>query len=100
MIRELFSTNTKKTIILIIYGLLILDFESTNSELLISMSLLPIVWYNTPRVIYINAKTDVKDILDENTGKSGIYIWINKLNGKQYVGSSINLGDKKNRSIK
>jgi len=66
-----------------------------TSDILISMSLLPIVWYNTPRVLYINAKTDIKDILDENDGKSGIYIWINKLNGKRYIGSASDLGNKK-----
>lgn len=58
------------------------------------MSLLLIVLYSTPRVLYINAKTDNKEILAENKNKSGIYIWINKINGKQYVGSAINLGDK------
>ena len=60
------------------------NFQLGTSDLFTSMSLLPIVWYNTPRVLYINAKLDIKEILDENKGKSGIYIWINKLNGKQY----------------
>jgi hypothetical protein len=46
-------------------------------------------------VLYINAKTDYKDILAENEGKSGIYIFINKINGKTYVGSATDLGDKK-----
>jgi hypothetical protein len=45
-------------------------------------------------VLYINAKTDYKDILAENEGKSGIYIFINKINGKTYVGSATDLGDK------
>lgn len=30
-------------------------------------------------------------IIKENRGKAGIYRWINNLNGKSYVGSSINL---------
>jgi group I intron endonuclease len=71
----------------------------TISDLIMSMSLLPIVWYNTPQVLYINAFTDIKQILDENKGKSGIYIWINKLNGKRYVGSALDLGDKKSGRI-
>jgi hypothetical protein len=66
-----------------------------TSDIFMSMSLLPIVWYNTPRVLYINAKTDIKEILDENKGKSGIYVWINKLSGKRYIGSAFDLGDKK-----
>lgn len=31
-----------------------------QTTLLPQMSLLPIVWYSTPRVLYINAKTDNK----------------------------------------
>lgn len=30
-------------------------------------------------------------IIDENRGKIGIYLWTNLINGKTYVGSSINL---------
>ena len=31
------------------------------------------------------------EILLENQGKSGVYIWENKINGNRYIGSSINL---------
>jgi len=75
--------------------LLTLDKSILNLDLFLSISLLPIVLYNSPRVLYINAKTDYKDILAENEGKSGIYIFINKINGKTYVGSATDLGDKK-----
>jgi group I intron endonuclease len=75
--------------------LLTFDKSILNLDLFVSMSLLPIVLYNSPRVLYINAKTDYKEILSENKGKSGIYIFINKINGNQYVGSAADLGDKK-----
>jgi hypothetical protein len=38
-----------------------------------------------------NAKTDRKQILQDNKDKSGIYMFKNLINGKQYVGSSNNL---------
>lgn len=30
-------------------------------------------------------------ILRDNKNKSGIYRWVNKVNGKSYIGSSVNL---------
>jgi len=42
---------------------------------------------------YENAKSDYKQILNENKGKSGIYLWYNRINGHTYVGQSKNLGD-------
>jgi group I intron endonuclease len=44
--------------------------------------------------LYENAKLSRNIILLENDGKSGIYIWINKINNKYYIGSSKNLGNK------
>jgi group I intron endonuclease len=44
--------------------------------------------------LYENAKLSRDIILLENDGKSGIYIWINKINNKYYIGSSKNLGNK------
>lgn len=46
-------------------------------------------------VLYVNILTEKKQILMENKGKSGIYIWINKKNNNSYVGSGLNLGDNK-----
>jgi len=40
---------------------------------------------------YHNADTCKAQILSENRNKSGIYKWTNLINGKQYIGSSINL---------
>ena len=42
-------------------------------------------------VSYNNAELLKKRIIKENRGKAGIYRWINNINGKSYVGSSINL---------
>lgn len=40
---------------------------------------------------YLNAETQRLEILNENEGKSGIYLWENRNNRKLYVGSSIDL---------
>jgi len=44
-----------------------------------------------PVVSYVNADTHKVQILSENNKKSGIYLWTNLINKKQYVGSSIDL---------
>lgn len=41
---------------------------------------------------YENPDLDKSLVIKENRGKSGIYRWTNLVNGKSYVGSSINLG--------
>jgi hypothetical protein len=43
--------------------------------------------------IYDNAESDRLQILSDNNGKSGIYIWINKINNKSYIGSGKDLGN-------
>lgn len=40
---------------------------------------------------YFNADTDKESALNDNKGKAGIYLWTNKINGKRYVGSSLDL---------
>ena len=40
---------------------------------------------------YENADKERHQILKENQGKSGVYRWRNLINGKRYIGSSINL---------
>jgi group I intron endonuclease len=44
-----------------------------------------------PEIIYVNACADKSKILKENINRSGIYRWINKINGKSYIGSSVSL---------
>jgi group I intron endonuclease len=44
-----------------------------------------------PVKIYENADTMKRQMSLENKGKSGIYRWINTLNGKTYIGSSVNI---------
>lgn len=43
------------------------------------------------KVVYNNPKSEKALILKENKGKSGIYLWTNKINGKKYVGSAVDL---------
>lgn len=45
-----------------------------------------------PMKSYANADLNKLLIIQENTGKSGIYRWVNLVNKKSYVGSSVNLG--------
>jgi len=41
--------------------------------------------------LYTNSDTCKEKILSENKNKSGIYMWTNSKNGKQYIGSAIDL---------
>jgi len=58
-----------------------------------TLNIHPIVTYNDLG----SSSKKIKTHITENKGKAGIYRFINKLNGKTYVGSSSNLG---NRFIK
>lgn len=56
-------------------------FTSTNES-----SIIPV-----PVKIYIDAEQQKAEILKDNKGKSGIYMWKNNINEKFYIGSSNNL---------
>jgi hypothetical protein len=45
----------------------------------------------TPAAVYENPDLQKDQIYLENKGKSGIYRWKNLLNGKSYIGSSVDL---------
>jgi hypothetical protein len=66
--------------------LFMLDFISFNFSIsfLFCLSSVPIK-------IYENADVDKLKIFADNRNVSGVYRWINKTNGRCYVGSSINL---------
>lgn len=55
-----------------------------------------VVKYNSLVIakLYNNADTQKKEILDDNRGKSGIYLWTNLISGKRYVGSSVDIRDR------
>jgi group I intron endonuclease len=55
-----------------------------NNKIILQSSIVPIV-------LYSNAGLQKKLIKQENKAKAGIYRWVNLINGKQYIGSSLNL---------
>jgi len=59
------------------------DMFLSASELLILCASFPIVYHN--------ADSQKKEIYLNSKGKSGIYMWVNSVNGKRYVGSSSDL---------
>jgi group I intron endonuclease len=44
-----------------------------------------------PVIIYSNPETDKLKIINDNKGKSGIYLWTHKESGKMYIGSAVDL---------
>lgn len=44
-----------------------------------------------PVAVYSNLLKQKELIFKDNKGKSGIYCWVNKVNGKTYIDSSVNL---------
>lgn len=66
-----------------------------SNDIILEASIPPFILLNKIKVLYVNAEKEREDILLQNKGKCGVYVWINKLNGKLYVGSAKDLGDKK-----
>ena len=50
--------------------------------------------YSSSLIVYENVLITKKQILQDNKQKCGIYKWINKIKGKSYVGSSVNLSSR------
>jgi len=48
----------------------------------------------SPVIIYKNPDNQKESIIKDNLNKSGVYRWTNKVNGKIYIGSSINLANR------
>jgi len=46
-----------------------------------------------PIITYANVDTNRSTIFKENRNKSGVYRWVNKINGKSYIGSSMSLSN-------
>jgi len=44
-----------------------------------------------PYLYYSNVDHSKLDILKDNKGKSGIYMWTHLMNNKSYIGSSVDL---------
>lgn len=44
-----------------------------------------------PILVYGNSLIEKAQILKDNQGKAAIYRWVNKVNGKTYIGSTVNL---------
>lgn len=64
---------------------------SVNSSYLYGFNFDVINLFVSPVLTYLNADTDKLSIIRDNKGKSGVYLWTNIINGKSYVGSSVNL---------
>lgn len=47
-----------------------------------------------PVKTYSNADINKPQIVEENRNKAGIYRWVNLINNKTYIGSSVNLSER------
>lgn len=63
-------------------------FQTKKLYLSHSVKVFPFI----PIISYLNADLEKATIIKQNKSRSGVYRWINVINNKTYVGSSINLG--------
>jgi group I intron endonuclease len=47
-----------------------------------------------PTLFYENSDVSKKDIYKDNRKKTGVYRWINKISGKTYIGSALNISER------
>ena len=66
------------------FSVLQFDELPISSSILLAFSIIPVKTYK-------NADIDKFQIPKQAKGKSGVYRWTNKTNGKIYIGSSVNL---------
>src|SRR5437588_6059873 len=64
------------------------SYDFLNSGCLLSLAAI------IPIKSYSNAEADKAKILSDNKNKSGIYKWKNNNNGKQYIGSAVDLSNR------
>lgn len=76
------------TIIFIIYD---------EIDLVMNLSLVPLLIFKYAVYIYENPLNQRKQMLIDLKGKSGIYCWYNKLTVKFYIGSAVNFINSINR---
>jgi|SRR5919204_3450991 group I intron endonuclease len=62
-----------------------------HNKIKINLNLAPFCTNLKPVIVYSNCLDDKNRILSDNKGKAAIYRLINKINGKTYVGSSVDL---------
>src|SRR5436853_5920068 len=63
-------------------------------DLLADLLISPYLLCAIPIKSYFSTEADTDKILKENKNKSGIYMWINNNNGKQYIGSAVDLSNR------
>jgi hypothetical protein len=64
-------------------------YSTTTSSVLATL-----IKLTNPVKVYHNVELERREILKDNTGRIGIYLWFNNITNQFYVGSSKNLGSR------